>query len=59
MLFIQIIVRVTQDQGIAFAVAAVFYRFDHFGKIGGLARGGEQTDRFGVIDLEAAGDGAG
>ena len=57
-LLFQIVPRVTQNQGIAFLKAVFLNGFDDLGKVGGLAAGGQQTNRFGVVDFQATGNGA-
>ena len=52
-LFFNAVPRVAQNQGIAFLEAVFLYRFNDLSKIGRFAAGRQQTDRLGVVNLQA------
>ena len=53
-LFFYAVPRVAQNQGIAFLEAVLLYRFYDLGKIGRFTAGRQQSNGFGVNNLEAA-----
>ncbi|SAE24138.1 Uncharacterised protein [Enterobacter cloacae] len=55
-LFFNVVPRVAQNQGIAFLKAVFFNGFDDFSKVSRFTAGGQQANRFGVINLQATGD---
>ena len=59
LLLFEIVPRIAQNQGIAFLETALFYGFNNLSEIGRFAAGGQQANRFGVINLQAASNGTG
>ncbi|CAM7823864.1 hypothetical protein ESCOMMO057M_04680 [Escherichia coli] len=52
-LFLKIVPRIAQNQGVTFLEAIFFNCFNDLGKIGRFAAGRQQTDRLGVVNLQA------